>query len=141
MKTKTILFALVCLISAASAQAYELTVNIKNVRSSRGNIKIALFDQANGFPGNNEVAVRTEIVEIVDFTAQVTFRGLVDGEYAVSLFHDENNNNRLDTRFRIPREPMGFSNNPRLLGKPSFSSCRFELEADKSIDIYLKSIL
>ena len=141
MKTKTLLLALVCLVSAFSVHAYELTINIKNVRSSRGNIKVALFDQARGFPGNNQAAVRTEIVEIVDLSAQVVFRGLTDGEYAVSLFHDENNNNRLDTRLRIPREPLGFSNNPRLTGRPSFSRCSFELNADQSVDVYLKSIL
>ncbi|MAZ47384.1 MAG: hypothetical protein CME65_02405 [Halobacteriovoraceae bacterium] len=142
MKTKTILFALVCLVSSTSAFAMELTVNIKNVRSNRGNIKIALFDQANGFPGRNDAAVRSEIVEIVDLAAvSVTFRGLTEESYAISLFHDENNNSRLDTRFRIPREPLGFSNNPRLLGKPSFSQCRIGLDADKTVDIYLKNLL
>lgn len=141
MKTKTILFALVCLMCSLSASALELTIDIKNVRSNRGNIKVALFDQANGFPGRNDAAVRSEIVEITDLSAEITFRGLPEGEYAVSLFHDENNNSRLDTRFRIPREPLGFSNNPRLTGRPSFSRCSFALDADKTIDVYLKNLL
>lgn len=142
MKTKTILFALVCLLSSLSASAIELTINIKNVNSTRGNIKVALFDKAAGFPGNNEAAVRTEIVEIVDpAKTSITFRGLTAGNYAVSLFHDENNNSRLDTRFRIPREPLGFSNNPRLTGRPSFSRCSFELNADQTLSVFLKNLL
>ena len=48
------------------------------------------------------------------------------GSYAIALFHDENGNGRVDTRFGIPTEGVGFSNNPRLwFGPPSFAAARF----------------
>lgn len=51
---------------------------------------------------------------------------LASGDYAIALIHDENGNGRLDTRFGIPIEGVGFSNNPRLLfGPPSFAAARF----------------
>ena len=59
----------------------------------------------------------------------VSFPALPDGSYAISLFHDENGNNRLDTFAGIPREGVGFSRNPRLVfGPPRFSAAEFAIE-------------
>lgn len=60
----------------------------------------------------------------------VRLEGLAPGSYAVSLFHDENQNGRLDTLFGIPREGFGFSRNPVVrFGPPRFDAARFEMTA------------
>jgi len=47
-------------------------------------------------------------------SAQVAFTDLHDGVYAVSVFHDENENQKLDKDFvGIPKEGYGASNNPK----------------------------
>ena len=58
-----------------------------------------------------------------------TFTELPAGRYAVQLFIDLNGNGTLDTSARgLPREPVGFSQNPSLLkGQPSPEGCAFEL--------------
>lgn len=58
--------------------------------------------------------------------------GLPEGAYAVSLYHDENGNGRLDTNeMRIPIEPWGFSNDAiGLFGPASFEDARFTLPAE-----------
>lgn len=132
-----LLFALM----VSGVQAFELEINIKNIRSSKGNIKVALYQGPKGFPSSFQSAYQTEIVEIQGDSTKHTFRGLVEGDYAIAIFHDLNNNNILDTRFRIPREPFGFSNNPRVTGPPKYSSCRVDLKQDTALDIYLKKIL
>lgn len=59
---------------------------------------------------------------------QLIFSDIAAGEYAVQLFIDLNGNNQLDTSARgIPREPVGFSNNPSLLkGMPDIRAAAFE---------------
>lgn len=125
----------------AQAHAFELKVDIKNIRSDRGNIKLALYKGSRGFPSNSSMAYAQEILEINDLKAGATFRGLTEGEYAIAVFHDENNDNRLNTRFRIPREPFGFSNNPTIMGPPKYSKCKFTVRGDMNLNIFLKSIL
>ena len=56
-------------------------------------------------------------------------------EFAISLYHDVNDNGKLDTGFmRIPKEPYGFSNNPGFrMGPPKFKPSilvRDEVEGD-----------
>ena len=63
------------------------------------------------------------------------------GNYAITLFHDENNNMELDTNFLgIPKEPYGFSNNAKSpFGPPGFQAAlvEFSKEGDE-ITILLK---
>jgi uncharacterized protein (DUF2141 family) len=56
------------------------------------------------------------------------FPGIAPGTYAVSVYHDENSNDKLDTNFLgIPREGVGASNNARgHMGPPKFDSAKFE---------------
>jgi len=52
------------------------------------------------------------------------------GRYAVSLFHDENANGKLDKMVMIPREGFGFSRDaPVHFGPPSFSAAAFDVGA------------
>ena len=62
------------------------------------------------------------------------------GNYAVSVYHDENNNDILETTrlFGIPIEPYGFSNNPTMTFGPSFKKSVFKMTSDKNISIKLK---
>ena len=53
-------------------------------------------------------------IDAKSLTAQVVFTRLPYGVYAVSLFHDENRNGKLDCRFlKIPTEGTAFPTTPR----------------------------
>jgi uncharacterized protein (DUF2141 family) len=54
------------------------------------------------------------------------------GKYAVTIFHDVNEDEELNTNFiGIPKEPYGFSNNPKSsFGPPSFEQSLFEFSED-----------
>jgi len=68
------------------------------------------------------------------------FDGLEAGEYAVSLYQDENENGKLDVGklVPIPTEKYGFSNNPSTtFGPPDFEDCKFKLEDNMSLIIEL----
>ena len=80
------------------------------------------------FPGcEDDPQARHATVPVAEL-GSLRFGDLPSGDYAVALFHDENGNGKLDTRFGIPREGVGFSNNPRLFfGPPRFAAASFEV--------------
>ncbi len=101
--------------------------NITNLRSARGHCYVTLFDTATGFPYQAQRALRRQVVSIRGQVCRFRFEGLRAGRYALAVFHDENDNGRLDKNaLGLPTEGYAFSNNPRLrLGPPSFATARF----------------
>jgi len=112
---------------AASAAAAELTVAVENVDSASGNVRIGLFASAKAFPGKPD---RGETVAAAPGTVTVVFRELQAGNYAVSAFHDLNDNNKLDTGFLgRPTEPVGFSRDAHgRMGPPAFDDAAFAVD-------------
>jgi len=55
------------------------------------------------------------------------FRGIPEGTYGLSAFHDKNDNGKLDTNFvGMPIEDYCASNNARgFMGPPSFNDAKF----------------
>ena len=69
----------------------------------------------------------------------VIFDGLEPGTYGASVYYDLVNDGELDTGvFRIPKEPVGFSNNVKgSFGPAKWKKTRFELEQDLQIVVNL----
>jgi len=66
---------------------------------------------------------------------------LPNGEWAVAITQDTNNNDKLDKNFiGIPTEPYAFSNNVRpTLAAPDFNECKFLVNGPgKVVNIVLK---
>ncbi len=127
---------------AQSAAAATLTVHVTGARNAKGQIRAALFQGARGFPNDASQAIQTQAADIdpQTLTAQIVFTNLHDGVYAVSVFHDENRNQKLDKNFMgIPKEGYGASNNPKKkMGPPSFEETKFQLNGtDQSLEIKL----
>ncbi|HEY2580953.1 MAG TPA: DUF2141 domain-containing protein [Mucilaginibacter sp.] len=116
-------------ISAAKflTSAGTLTVVISNFRNDRGNAALALYNQEKGFPKSPDKALKLSFVSINNKKATAVFENLPAGEYAVAVFHDENNNKKMDTNFLgIPKEGVGASNNARgHFGPPKYQDAKF----------------
>jgi uncharacterized protein (DUF2141 family) len=71
----------------------------------------------------------------------VVLENVAPGEYAVSIFHDENDNGKLDRgTYGIPVEKTGSSNNAKgTYGPPTFDDCKFTVEEDTVIYVTLTS--
>lgn len=127
-----------------SALAGEVRITLGNVTSSKGDLFVALFEPGNGFPSNSQGSLR-DIITPIDSGKEFIIDELPAGEYAISLFHDRNRDGKLNTNFMgIPKEPFGFSNNPRILfGPPDFSDSKFSIRENevKKIRIDLKTLL
>jgi len=122
---------------AGPGWAADLTVRIEGVRSATGTVVVCLWDAPATFPdcGRSQPAgVRS--VPAAKGAVAVRFPGLAPGTYAVSVLHDENGNNRMDTGFLgLPREGFGASNLDRLprAAAPTFDDARFELRGDGAV--------
>ena len=89
---------------------------------------IAVYDHEDRFLSKEVVS---EGKPINASSMAFSFKGLGSGIYAVSIYHDENDNGKLDANFMgIPSEPYAFSNNAKgMFGPPSFEDCRFEVKS------------
>jgi uncharacterized protein (DUF2141 family) len=120
------ILALVC--SAAQAKAADLTIRIDNVESNDGQVMVALYDGAAGWMKR---PLQTASVEAVAGTTTVQFKDLAPGEYAFAVFHDANDNGRLDrNRMGMPVEMFTFSNDAQgFMGPAPYEAARFALPA------------
>jgi uncharacterized protein (DUF2141 family) len=99
-----------------------LQVQVSKVRSSRGHVRVDLCAQAEFLKD----CVHGGAAPAVEGTTMVTVPGLPPGVYAVQAYHDENDNHEVDRRFGIPKEGVGFSNDPMIrVAPPSFGSAAF----------------
>lgn len=114
------------------ARESVLRVEINGLRNAHGQVACALFSSARDFPKNAEKAVAKTTSEIVHGQATCEFQGIAPGTYAVSVFHDENSNGKLDTNLiGIPREGVGASNNAKgRFGPPKFAAAAFQYSGD-----------
>ncbi|HEY6361928.1 MAG TPA: DUF2141 domain-containing protein, partial [Vicinamibacterales bacterium] len=67
-----------------------VVVTITGVRNAVGRIRVALFNQTAGFPEDGSAAYRAVVARISDGRAEVRFDDLPLADYAVSMYHDEN---------------------------------------------------
>jgi len=138
----TVAFALSVPLEGQTTSTANLTVRVTGARNAKGKIRVALFRDGKGFPNDASQALLTQAGDIDPQTlsAQVVFAGLPAGVYAVSVFHDENMNEKLDKNFMgVPKEGYGASNNPKKkMGPPNFDETKFQLGvADQSVEIKL----
>lgn len=116
------------LLSASNLVAQgKLEVTIKNVKESKGTIRVALFNSENDFL---KQPIESKVVKASATETNVVFDNLKPGEYAVSVIHDVNENKELDKGFMgIPQEPYGFSNDARgKFGPPSYVESKLEVK-------------
>jgi len=138
----TVAFTLLAPLEAQTTGTANLTVRVTGARNAKGKIRVALFRDGKGFPNDASQAVHTKAanIDLQTLGAQVVFADLPAGVYAVSVFHDENMNEKLDKNFMgVPKEGYGASNNPKKkMGPPNFDETKFQLGvADQSVEIKL----
>src|SRR5688572_21520865 len=137
MKTLLILITLFLSFTISAQSTSTIVVNISYFESNEGKVYVALYDSADTFLSKHK---KGEVSEISDLKSTVTFEGVENGTYAISVFHDENGNGKLDTgMFGIPSEPVGTSNNASgFFGPPEFDDAKFKATGEKiELDINL----
>ena len=120
--------------SQAQNETYNLIIEITDLKSNEGKVMIELLDQ-------NEKTVEYSKAVIIENKSTAEFKNLPAGTYAVQYYHDENNNDKMDTgTFGIPLEGYGFSNDARgFMGPPDFEDELFSLDQNKTLVLETKN--
>jgi uncharacterized protein (DUF2141 family) len=128
MKRKLLMTAtMMALVFAGFAQV-RLEVTVTGIKENKGSIRVGLFNSEDDFL---KKAVYGEIVKVTGSEVVVVFNHLPEGEYGVSVVHDENENGELDSNFMgIPKEGFGFGNDAMgAFGPPSYRDAKIKVDA------------
>ncbi len=131
---------LVLLMTNSRENTYSLHIKVENLQNSKGTVVLALYNKEGSIPDEKlKKYYKKEQVTIADKKAELTFSNLPRGLYAVTILHDENNNEKIDKKFMLPlpEEGIGFSNyNDFGLNKrPNFKNASFNLNKDTTIAV------
>ena len=114
-----------------ASQADGIKVEVTGFRNDNGQLGCSLWNGPTGFPRDDSHILKHVWAPIKNARGECVFAGpFPAGDYAVTLFHDENKNGKFDSNMiGYPLEGYGFSNNvvPRF-SAPGFDDCKFHYD-------------
>ncbi|CAL2085926.1 DUF2141 domain-containing protein [Tenacibaculum sp. 190524A02b] len=130
------LFYVMNLLVAQAQDTVTITATFKGMQSDTGNLYVGLYNKEADFLKKR---YKSQIVSVKNQQAMVKFTVPV-GTYAISSYHDENENQKMDTSmFGIPKEPIGMSNNAKgFMGPPKYKDAKFEAKENIQIIIQVQ---
>ena len=121
--------AVASVLAAGEASAARIVVTITGLKSSEGGVYVGLYATPSKFLNGTQVDVMKK-VRASTAPITVVFDNLRPGTYAVGAYHDENNNDHLDTNFiGLPTEGYPLSDGVRdVLAKRTFQQAAFTVD-------------
>lgn len=119
----------------------SIQVEIAGLHNSDGAVQAYLYASDEGFPqGFSKAVAHATATGLAGDAASLGFFDLDPGEYAVFVFHDENDNGELDrSLLGFPQEGIGVSNlkldKPQ---RPKWSKAKFEVHGPTTQQISLR---
>lgn len=116
----------------------EVVVYVSNIKNSKGNIKAALFQGIESYESKKATPVAKNRAFIQNGKTVITFKDIPYGEYTLKVFHDENDDVKVNTNWiGIPTEGFGISNNAiGAFGPQSYDKAKFNLN-QSSVNQYI----
>ena len=124
---RTLLTLAICTATLPYAvQAEGVSLTVEGLRNDRGNVLIAVFDQARAFD-RLQFEKAVAFAEVPARTGQVKHQcpTLTSGPYAIFLFHDENGDEDINHQGNTLLEGIGASGAPNPEDEPSFAQASF----------------
>lgn len=110
------------------ADGATITVHVTGLESTKGDVIVALFDEA-GWESKKQIVAARLAANSSDLT--LTLEAPAPGKYGIKSFHDLDSNGEMNKTFGIPTEPFAFSNNAEAHGgPPDFSAAVFDVTAE-----------
>jgi uncharacterized protein (DUF2141 family) len=132
MKRLFIGFSLAFLFSYQVIPATKtIHVIVDGFKEKKGKLMIGIYNSESTFM---KKTYKGFAADVIDTTLEFTLE-LPEGEYAISVYHDVNENRKMDTGLLgIPTESYGFSNNVKgRIGPPGFEKAKFSVAADSMV--------
>jgi uncharacterized protein (DUF2141 family) len=132
------LFAVLSL-SINFAHSQHLRLEFDNKSSDKGTFEIGVFTSAEGFPNDRDPELGFSYTADQSYV-DIPLAKLKSQTIAIAIYQDINENGKMDKNFLgIPKEPYGFSLNPRIISSaPSFSECEVNIATTDAITIKFK---
>ena len=108
----------------------KVEVQITGFENNMGNAMIALYNSEDSFLSNR---FKSDVLVIENNRVEAIFSEIPDGVYAISVYHDEDSNGKLNMVMGFyPSEATGTSNNaPARFGPPKWEDAKFELNNEE----------
>lgn len=119
-------------------ERYSVKAVVSGLRNHDGVVQIAIYNSGKNFPESDyKNFYRKKTSKIENGISSAIFEDLPEGKYAISIFHDEDNDGKIKKGFILPKEGVGFSNYRTIspLKKPTFSGANFELKHNLSVPV------
>jgi len=125
-----------------AAKAGGIKVEVTGFRNDKGQLECSLWPGPAGFPRDDSHIIGPISAKIQGNRGECFFGAVPAGDYAVTLFHDENGNGKFDSNFiGYPLEGYGFSNNAKAqFMAPSFDETKFHYDGAGTKQISVKMI-
>lgn len=109
--------------------SFELKID--GLSTKKGEIRIAIFNSKENYTKD---PIYAEIISAECSVCVLSIENMPYGEYAIAVYHDKNENGKLDTNLLgIPKESYGFSNDARgKFGPASWEDARFIINEKSS---------
>ena len=126
-----------CILLGEDATNLELSegtieINVQRLRNNNGSVRIALYASSDAFCKKGK-EIRVAVLKPKEKKAIVKITEIPFGEYAIALYHDENNDDKFNKglSYIFFRERFGFSNNVKpIFSPPDFESAKFILDSE-----------
>lgn len=117
----------------------DLTVTFTSVTDKPGNLIYSLYDTEETYNIEKNEALNGTM-PATEGSDTLELHHLKPGFYALTVFHDENGNGKLDTDiFGRPKEQFGISNINRILwSKPKWDEVKFEVKDGEPNEISIR---
>ncbi len=125
------LFLPALLAQDSTATTFNLTITITGFENDKGSAMVALINSRESWQTEG-TSFKNAIPKIEKKKVVLSFNDLPKGIYGVKVYHDANDNRKLDTNFiGIPNEAYGFSNDARgSFGPADWQDAKFEILKD-----------
>ncbi|HZF66174.1 MAG TPA: DUF2141 domain-containing protein [Chitinophagaceae bacterium] len=138
MRKMILLFGLCTFYNTAFSQA-RVMVDVMNINNDNGVCRACIFQNHQSFSGNGAPFSCVQ-AKISNKKAQLIFEKIPEGVYAISVFHDANNNSKFDNNFLgIPKEGYGASRNKLpFASAPRFDENKFLVKENSTTTMNIK---
>lgn len=123
----TILSFLFCIVARSQS---IIILEVTNLKSDNGVCRACLFNNQASYEGKTSKPFQCISGLIKAQNAKMKFSNISSGTYAIFVYHDANNNNKMDRNFiGIPKEGYGASkNNLPYASAPAFNENQFTID-------------
>jgi len=143
IKSLFLCFGLLSLSVVSDSKAeklYTLTVNISNIRNSKGRIQLQIYRDEVSY--KKETPWRTKYISkdgVKNKCVTYEIPWLETGVYGVAVLDDENQDTKMEYSWMMPDEGFGFGDfYLKGLSAPNFNDFKFQLTGDKTVKVVIR---